>query len=308
MSEPPVKKPLAKLPPKTVVSAQTGRVKRDKITQTADPNRVYTLNTGAKTRGKKIIIYGASGMGKTTVACTAPDPVFVAADDGIDIVTHPVTNEDVPSYKAPTYQDVRNILGQPKLFEGFKTVVLDTMTEVENMAVPFILETVTRDGHAVKNLEGYGWGSGYGYLAEHDNYVKNDLQRLCDLGFNVIVICQMAPRKETSAEVDEYLKDGPKLVWRPGSKAYAVTDFVEWSDYCLKIGYSSMTVAKKRASSSGERVIFTQPETHFEAKFRERGMKASAVSFSAPEDDSIWRFVFNQAWKDMPVGEEQVNG
>ena len=303
MNGPPAKQPLTKLPPKMGTSPLNA--KRDKVTQVVDPKRVYTLNTQGRTRGSKILIYGASGMGKTTLACTAPDPVFVAADDGIDVVTHPVTNAVVPNYKAPTYQDVRNILGQPKLFEGFKTIVLDTMTEVENLAVPYILENITRDGKQVKNLEGYGWGSGYGYLAEHDGYIKSDLQRLCDLGFNVIVICQMAPRKETSAAVEEYLKDGPKLVWRPSSKAYAVTDFVEWSDYCFKIGYGDLTVVKKHATSSGKRVIYTQPETHFEAKFRERGMTASAVSFDGPADDSIWRFVFDQAWKDIP--EETAN-
>jgi hypothetical protein len=291
MNEPPAK--LKKLP-----------VKGGKIIQAADPTKTYTLSTGVRSRGSKIILYGASGMGKTTLGCMTPDPVFVAADDGIDIVTNPLTDAPVPAYKASTYQDVRSILGQPKLFEGFKTIVLDNMTEVENLAVPFILETVLKDGKQVRSLEGFGWGAGYQYLAEHDNYIKYDLQRLVDLGFNVVVICQMSPRKETSAEVDEYLKDGPKLVWRPGSKAFAVTDFVEWADYCFKIGYDSLNVTKKRASSSGRRAIFVHPETHFEAKFRERGMTASAVSFDSPQDDSIWRFVFDQAWKDIP--EEEV--
>ena len=295
MQSPPPKQ-LKKLPPKTV----TG-----KIIQAVQPGKTYTLNTIKTVRGKKIILYGASGMGKTTLACLAPKPVFIAADDGIDEIVHPITGEVMPNYKARSYADVRGILGQPQLFEGFETVVLDTMTEVENLAIPYILETVTRDGKPVRSLEGYGWGAGYQYLAEHDNYIKYDLQRLVDAGLNVIVICQMAPRKETSAEVDEYLKDGPKLVWRPGSKAYAVTDFVEWSGYCFKIGYSQLAVNKKRATSSGERAIFIQPETHFEAKFREIPAQFSLVSFASPQDDSIWKFVFDQVWKDMPNEQPQ---
>jgi hypothetical protein len=285
VSEPPAKR---KLPPKSA-----------KIVQPTIENRVYTLNTGRTARGKKIIIYGASGMGKTTLATLAPEPVFIAADDGIDEIVHPTTGERVPNYTARTYADVRGILAKPEHFKGFKTIVLDNMTEVENLAIPYILETVTRDGKTVRSLEGYGWGAGYQYLAEHDNYVKYDLQRLTDLGFNVVVICQMAPRKETSAEVDEYLKDGPKLVWRPGSKAYAVTDFVEWSDYCFRIGYSNLTVQKKRPASDGERVIFVHPETHFEAKARDIPPDFPRVSFADPTDDSIWQFVFHQAWKNI---------
>jgi hypothetical protein len=290
MDAPPKKKALPKLPPKGI--------RGQKIIQEAVPDKVYTLNTSRHKRGEKIILYGASGMGKTTMGTLAPKPVFVSADDGVDRVVNPVTGEDVPSYTARTYEDVRGILSQPKLFEGFETIVLDNMTEVENLAVPFILQTMTKDGRNVTSLEGFGWGSGYAHLADHDNYVKYDLQRLADAGFNVIVICQLAPRKETSAEVPDYLKDGPKLVYRPGSKAFAATDFVEWSDHCFRLGYSNLKVSNKRATSSGERVIFVHPETHFDAKSRVIPSRFPLVSFSDPTDDSIWKFVFDKAWPD----------
>jgi energy-coupling factor transporter ATP-binding protein EcfA2 len=287
MSEPPPKR---KLPPKNA-----------KVIQAVVPNKKYTLSSSQSNRGKKIILYGASGMGKTTLCELLSDAVFVAADDGVDVVMHPVTGKRVPSYRAYAYEDVRNILGQPELFKGYKTIVLDNMTEVENLAIPYILNTVTKDGKSVRSLEGYGWGAGYQLLAEHDGYVKYDLQRLVDLGFNVIVVCQMAPRKETSAEVEDYIKDGPKLVWRPGSKAYAVTDFVEWADYCFKLGYSNLVVNKKRPSSAGQRAVFVHPQAHFEAKARDIPAAFPLVSFSDPTDDSIWRFVFDQAWRDIEV-------
>ncbi len=289
MSDPPPKKVLKKLPPKSGT----------KIVQAATPNKVFTLNKTRTQRGKKIIVYGASGMGKTTLGCLAPNPVFVAVDDGIDEIVYPVTGEVIPNYAVRSYEDVRAVLSQPKLFEGFKTIILDNMTEVENRAIPYILDTVTKDGKVVRSLEGYGWGAGYQYLAEHDGYVKYDLQRLADLGFNIIVICQMAPRKETSAEVEEYLKDGPKLVWRPGSKAYAVTDFVEWSDYCFKINYTNLAVAGKRASSTKERAVFIHPEPTFEAKSRDIPADFPVVSFENPQDDTVWKFVFEQAWRDI---------
>jgi len=295
---PPKKQSLKKLPPKQSAPS-------NKIVQGADPTKVYTLNTGGVTRGKKVLVYGASGIGKTTITATIPDSVFISVDDGADVVVHPVTGEPLKRYTARTYQDVRNILGRPKLFEGFKTIILDNMTEVENLSVPHILETVTKDGKTVKSIEGYGWGSGYAHIAEHDSYVKYDLQRLADQGFNVVVVCQMAPRKETSAEVEEYLKDGPKLVWKPGVKAFAVTEFVEWSDYCFRLGYTNMTVSNKRVSASNQRVVFVHPEPTFEAKARDIPAAFPIVSFDSPEDDSIWQFVFNQAWKDIEV-EEQV--
>lgn len=294
MTAPPAKKALPKLPPKT-----------GKIVQPTIPNKVYTLNTARTNRGKKIILYGASGMGKTTLATMAPDPVFVAVDDGIDEIVHPVTGEMVPNYTVRTYEDVRGILAKPEHFKGHKTIVLDNMTEVENLAIPYILANVTKDGKTMKNIEGYGWGSGYAHIGDHDTYVKYDLQRLVDMGFNVIVVCQMAPRKETSAEVDEYLKDGPKLVWKPGVKVFTVTEFVEWSDFTFRLGYSNLTVSNKRASGGTQRVIFTQPEPTFEAKARgQHWTRFPLISFENPQDDSIWKFVFEDAWKEIP--EEEV--
>lgn len=286
-----------KLPPKTSTMTAGG-----KITQAIDTSKVYILTTRS-TRGKKILVYGASGIGKTTITATIPDSVFVSVDDGADVVMHPITGEPLKRYTARTYQDVRNILGRPELFKDFKTIILDNMTEVENIAVPYILSTVTKDGKSVKNLEGYGWGAGYGHVADHDTYVKYDLQRLADMGFNVVVICQMAPRKEPSAEVEEYLKDGPKLVWRPSAKAFSVTEFVEWSDYCFKIGYTNMSVSNKRVTASNERVVFVHPEPTFEAKARDIPARFPRVSFESPEDTSIWQFVFDQAWKDFETDE-----
>lgn len=301
MSEPPPKKPpLKKLPPKTA------NIQDRKIIQGIDPNKVYTLNTGGKSRGKKIILYGASGMGKTTLGCLAPDPVFIAVDDGVDVVMHPVTGEQMPNYKARSYTDVRGILARPEHFKNYKTIVLDNMTVVEELSIPYILDTVTKEGKHVKSINGYGWGDGYSYIADHNTYVKNDLQKLVDLGFNVVVLCQMAPRKETSAEVEEYLKDGPKLVWKPGVKAFSVTEFVEWADYCFKIGYTNLAVSNKRASGGTQRAIFVHPEPTFEAKARDIPIRFPLVSFESPQDDSIWRFVFDQAWRDIPETTEEV--
>jgi hypothetical protein len=294
---PPPKKKLPvstkrQLPPKSVSS--------EKIVQQADVNKVYELHRDRRNRGSKIIVYGASGMGKTTLATLAPNPVFVAADDGIDEILHPVTGKPIPHYCADTYQDVRGILNQPKLFGGFKTIVLDTMTEVENKSVPFILSTIKNSkGNMVNNLEGYGWGSGFTHLSDHDTYIKNDLTKLADLGFDIVVLCQMAPRREASASTEDYIKDSLKLVYRPGSQAFAATEFVEWADHCFKIDYGDLQVVKKRAITSGSRVIRVHPEPTFDAKSRTIPLGFPVVTFSAPDDDSIWQFVFNEAWKNI---------
>ena len=108
----------------------------------------------------------------------------------------------------------------------------------------------------------------------------------------------MIATKRSEAGVDDYLKDIPKLVYKPNVKATAALDFVEWADHVLKLGYGDLKVNKsKRASSSGDRVVFVQPEVHFEAKSRTIPGRFPVVSFDDPTDASIWEFIFEDAWK-----------
>jgi hypothetical protein len=275
--------------------------KRDKMVQEVDPNKVYELFTGTQKRGKKILVYGQSGMGKTTICTMAPNPVFLAADDGIDDILHPVTGDVMPTYKVETYSDLRNMLAQPKLFENFDTIVVDTMTMVEELAVQWVLDNVKTEASTyAKSLEHFGWGKGYFHLSDADNTIKHDLQKLVNQGKNVIVVCQIAATKRSEAGADDYLKDTPKLVYRPGSKATAALDFVEWADHVLRLGYGDLKVnKKKRASSSGDRVVYVHPEVHFEAKSRTIPGQFPVVSFEDKADDTIWQFIFEDAWKEL---------
>jgi hypothetical protein len=306
MPGPPAKKATEKKAKRKLsdVKGTTSRLraqqKRDKMVQEVDANKTYVLYQGDAKRGVKIIVYAQSGMGKTTLCTMAPNPVFVAADDGIDSILHPVTGEPVPAYKAETYKDVRNILAQPKLFKDYETIILDTATSVEELASDWVLENVKNDGgQYVKSLEHYGWGKGYFHLSEAMNVIKRDLQKLANQGFNVIVVCQVSSTKRAEAGVDDYLKDMPKIVYRPSVKATAGMDYVEWADHVLRIAYTDMKVSKnsKRVSSSGERAIFLQPEAHFEAKSRTVPGHYPVVSFEDKADDTAWQFIFEDAWK-----------
>jgi hypothetical protein len=316
MAGPPAKKVNASTEAKpkrklSSVKSSTSRLrqqqKRDKVVQEVDVNKVYHLFKGDASRGIKIVVYAQSGMGKTTLCTMAPNPIFIAADDGIDTIMHPVTNKPIPVYKADSYQDVRNILAQPKLFKGYDTIVLDTATSVEELAEEWVLAVVPTDkGKYVKSLEHYGWGKGSFHLSEAMNVVKRDLQKLANQGFNIIVVCQVSTTKRAEAGLDDYLKDMPKIVYRPNVKATAGMDYVEWADHVLRISYCDMEVEKgtKRVSSSGQRAIFVQPEAHFEAKSRTIPGQFPVVSFEDKTDDSVWKFIFEDAWKDLIVEEE----
>ena len=136
-------------------------------TGTKKPNTQFQIEQwdGDKT-GEKIILYGETGMGKTTLASMASDSVFIGLDDGGRKLRHPKTGEllkHIPDVN--TFEDVRGA-ANACLDLGCETVVVDTGTVLESLAEAYVLRTVSGPQNSVcKNLEGYGYGKGGGGMA-----------------------------------------------------------------------------------------------------------------------------------------------
>ena len=56
-----------------------------------------------------------------------------------------------------------------------------------------------------------------------------------------------------------------------------------------------------KATSTGNRIIHVHaPEVHYKAKSRTIPYRFPVVSFDNPADDSIWKFLFDEVWRDIP--------
>jgi len=68
------------------------------------------------------IIYGSPGMGKTTLAISAPKPVLIDFDNGVSRVA---AAHRVPTIMCSTYEEVLKDIDSPEMDE-FETIVIDT--------------------------------------------------------------------------------------------------------------------------------------------------------------------------------------
>jgi Cdc6-like AAA superfamily ATPase len=92
----------------------------------------------------RVVIYGDHGTGKTTLAASAPDPIFVQAEDGTD--AHDVPR--LPQFRSP--QDVTDqIYALISEDHPFKTVVLDPADVRRAKLVQKIKATAPRTAAAV---------------------------------------------------------------------------------------------------------------------------------------------------------------
>lgn len=286
MSKPPVAKPKAPAPR---IAAPPVAPRSTAVLS----NKTFTVADWTdETEGSKIILYGRSGIGKTTLATMVPDPVWIGLDDGGRKIRHPVTGKPIKYVPGiETFEDVRAAL-QSDVFDGFKSIVIDTITELQALAQYATFRRVkTERGQTVQNIEEYGFHKGYRFWYDTMRLILGDLDRHVRAGRNVILLAQRGTIKRANPGGEDFISEAPDLYHE---KNLSMLDsYLGWSDHVLRIDYSNIVVDKKgKAGSTNERAVFLRPEIHFEAKVRGIDPEYNVVSFSGPQDDSVWRLIF----------------
>ena len=108
------------------------------------PKKKFKVETyDIKNQGERIVVYADSGLGKTTLVSLLNDVVFIDLYGGSDKIKHPVTGKPlkyIPGVE--TFQDVRDALQSPEIFEDYGTVCIDTTTRLEQLAEPWIFANI----------------------------------------------------------------------------------------------------------------------------------------------------------------------
>jgi|GEM_PF-1123924 len=293
-SKPPTSKPPMKMPTKPGVAKPAARAaKAFSVKPWTDADE-----------GEKILMYGKSGIGKTTLAAMAPGAIFIGIDDGGRKIRNPLTGEPVMAVSGiADFQDIRDAIHQSSLWPKDCTLVIDTVTKLEELMEPYIFEHYKLSGgQTATSMRKYGW-DGPAHLLECYRLMLSDLDALVRTGRNVILLAQLAQITVANAEGLDYLEDGPKL---QHNKQYSVrTELCEWSDHVFRIGYSEFTVEKdndkakagKVQAGESKRAVFTGGASHFIAKSRPvDGYRIPPlITFDSATDNSLWQFVFEGA-------------
>jgi hypothetical protein len=256
---------------------------------------------GGDADGEKVIMYGQSGIGKTTLAMLAPNPVFIALDDGARKLRMPDGSRPQHIPGIETFDELRAVLQTSELFDSFESVIVDTLTRVEiDLALPWMFANVKRDGSTMSSIEQYGWGKGHSHMLETMRLLLMDFDALVRRGKNVILLCQSMPTKVANAEGLDFIQDGPKLNHYAASNLTASVrfEFCEWADHVVAIRHLDNRVTANKDAKVGklehnvddERAVYTSGARHFVAKTRT--IREPVISFADPTDASFWTYMF----------------
>ena len=218
------------------------------------------IETGLNPGPVKMNVSGTDGIGKTTFAAGAPDPIFIKTEDGTKYVntsSFPLCN---------SYEDVMRRLKQ--LVEEkhkFKTVVLDTT----DWTAKLIQEEVCRQKKAA-SIEDIGYGKGYTMMEEGFRKILRALDILNEKKkMNVILLSHVLVKVFNDPEREPYDR------WVLNSHNKVASQIREWVDFNLFANHQIRTVKsgqgfneKTRALAMGDRMLFTKFSPSFDAKSR----------------------------------------
>ena len=118
------------------------------------------LSTISKPENRPVIatILGDAGLGKTSLASTFPNPIFIRAEDGLQAIPE-ATRPDA----FPVITKVDDLWGQLKALiaedHEYKTLVIDSVTALERLFIDHIVETDPKAPKSINQaLGGYGAG------------------------------------------------------------------------------------------------------------------------------------------------------
>lgn len=220
-----------------------------------------------------MILYGVHGIGKSTFAVECENPIFIGSEE----------NDELDVERLPKIKSWPDLLDQLKWIEkqSYKTIVVDTMDELETIAQNEILKK--EPGKTMATACG-GYGKASEVMERMFLSVRDSLASLRDeKGMNIVILCHHEKNKHedpiTLTTYDNYSTALHKKIKPIFEDWVSVIAFA--NDKMIKAENST---GKKTVIGDGDRVMYFQSRPSHVAKNR----------FDLPEEIEFPR---NGTWK-----------
>jgi hypothetical protein len=208
------------------------------------------------------LLYGTSGIAKTTTAAQAPNPIFLCTEDGLGMNVvdafepYPTKWQDVLSYMAYLFENDT----------GHQTFVVDSLSALE----PMIWKQVAHDNNK-SSIEDLGYGKGYVMALDYwQQFLQGVIALRDQKNIMPILIAHADIVRYDSPEVEPFDRYQIKLHKRAFQLLYERCDIIGFANWRTLITKDDVGFNKKQARGigTGERLLHLVEKPAYIAKNR----------------------------------------
>lgn len=226
--------------------------------QTPPRTLLGAVKRGRVERPPVVLLYGGEGVGKSSWAASAPEPIFLDLEGGTDRI-------DVARFPKPeSWEDVMYAIEQLTLEQhDYRTAVVDTLDALEPLCWAHVCQLAKQP-----DIEAFGYGKGYTAALDQWRVFTAALERLNrQRNMGVIMLAHSWIRPFKNPEGDDFDRYELKLNGKAGGF------LKEWSEAVLFARYETFAhkdakTKRVRGIATGARVVHTMRTAAYDAKNR----------------------------------------
>lgn len=222
------------------------------------------IGSTLRTAPIRAAIYGADGVGKSTLCAGAPGAVFINLEDGgLDHIDT---------------RAVSGITSWPEIIEAVDaladddrcgSIVIDSLDWAEQLLWSHLVATKTDDkGRKVSDIEGYGYGKGYVAAAGEFRPLLEALTRAGRRGKHVLLTAHAQRKTVKNPSGEDYEQWQIKLHDRSASLIREWVHIVAFAELDIATITEKRDGNRTKAIFTGKRILRTQPGSGYQGKSR----------------------------------------
>ncbi len=212
------------------------------------------LTQASKPQDRAVIgtITGDAGVGKTRLAATFPNPIFVRAEDGMQSIPASERPDALPVIaKVEQLWDQLTALIQED--HDYQTVVIDSVTALERMFTQYVVDTDPKQPKSINQALG-GYGAGMRAVGAMHQRIRKAAGLLNAKGIHVVFIAHADTTTVELPDQDPYTRYDLRL------GKHSIPPYVDDVDLVGYLKLETHTMGegeRKKAISDGTRVLVT---------------------------------------------------